>query len=293
MVGVSGDSEVDARMIAIESLTPGTYLGGKRIYFPSRSLQRVFARKFQPFLPTGTRTCAGEVESDGSASRPHGLDHGNVMYYFMVKVVTDDVARTPACWRREVTSGAQTKYDEDDEFFCYDLNLELSERRFTWYEHRFESAKDVGPTFQWNCLHNLSKAVSRILSLRRPSGLGQYTDGASELATATLIEALQDTIGFGLRFAMVFDRMCLCVKSAVSCLPSTHVRELLSAFANMIITNVPEVIPRYAFACDDAYLLQSLAVNIVMILPFRMEQASNVRRTFQDVMPRCGVGQQR
>ena len=59
----------------------------------------------------------GETESDGSMSRPHGLDHGNVMYYYMVKVMTEadndtsadtNVPRPPTCWSREVTSGAQT-----------------------------------------------------------------------------------------------------------------------------------------------------------------------------------------
>ncbi|KAI2493781.1 hypothetical protein MHU86_20744 [Fragilaria crotonensis] len=66
MVGVSGDGEADARMVAIESLTPGTYLGGKCIYFPSIRLREVFARKFEPFLPEGARTHAGQEESDGS-----------------------------------------------------------------------------------------------------------------------------------------------------------------------------------------------------------------------------------
>ena len=42
MVGVSGDCEADARMIAIESLTPGTYLGGKKIYFPLLSYNKSF-----------------------------------------------------------------------------------------------------------------------------------------------------------------------------------------------------------------------------------------------------------
>ena len=319
MVGVSGDREADARMVAIESLTPGTYLGGKMIYFPSVRLRDVFARKFEPFLPDGTRTCVGQRESDGSASRPHALDHGSVMYYFMVKVVTDarirgralrmcddnafvgtnpdlvmaEASRPPTCWSREVRSGAQTKYDEDDEFFCYNLNSEMHGRRFNWYEHRFEAAKDIGPTFQWASLQKLSNALCQILSLRQPGGLGQYGDRGSALATATLIEALHDAIPFGLRFAMVFDRMCLCVKSAIPCLTSMHVCDLLSAFASMIITNVPEVIPRYAFACDDAFLFESLALNIVDILPFRREDALCVHKTFRDVMQRLGVGQRR
>ena len=48
MVGVDGDCEADARMVAIESLTPATYLGGGSIYFPSEGLRDIFARKFEP-----------------------------------------------------------------------------------------------------------------------------------------------------------------------------------------------------------------------------------------------------
>ena len=91
MVGVSGDGEAETRMVAIESLTPGTYLGGKRIYFPSMRLRQVFARKFEPFLPDGARTHVGQQESDGSPSRTHGINHRSMMYYFKVKATAWEV----------------------------------------------------------------------------------------------------------------------------------------------------------------------------------------------------------
>ena len=312
MVGVSGDGDADARLVAIESLTPGTYLGGKKIYFPSMRLRQVFARKFEPFLPDGARTHVGEQESDGSPSRPHGIDHRSMMYYFMVKATDTDVARCVhgKCddnsdvlmrdtkgrhtqWSREVTSGALTRYDDDDAFFCYDLNSELYDRRFRWYElSRIEAAKNVGPTFQWKSLRNLSKAMHQILTLRiAPRDLrvlsGDHRHAA--LATETLIEALWDVMTFGLKFAMVFDRMCLCVKRAIPCLASQQVRDLLSAFASMIITRVPEVVPRYAFACDDAFLLESLAMNMVNTLSFQHRDALGIRNTFTRILPRHGM----
>lgn len=48
MVGVDSDVDGGGRMVAIASLTPGTYLGGGCIYFPLRSLRDVFQRKFEP-----------------------------------------------------------------------------------------------------------------------------------------------------------------------------------------------------------------------------------------------------
>jgi hypothetical protein len=232
------------------------------------------------------------------------------MYYFMVKVTDSDVARRVLrkCdddsdvmmreakghhtqWSREVTSGALTRYDEDDAFFCYDLNSELYDRRFRWYElSRFEAAKEVGPRFQWKSLQNLSKAMHQILTLRKPPGiLGLNGDRHAALATKTLIDALWEMMTFGLRFAMVFDRMCLCVKTATPCLASPQVGDLLSAFASMIITRVPEVVPRYAFACDDAFLLESLALNMVRILPFSNRDAFGIRDMFARILPRHGV----
>ena len=65
MVGVSGHCAADARMVAIQSVTPGTYLGAKALYFPSERLRAVFARKFEPYLPTGSHTSVGIHKSDG------------------------------------------------------------------------------------------------------------------------------------------------------------------------------------------------------------------------------------
>jgi hypothetical protein len=245
MVGVSGDGEAEARIGAIKSLTPRTYLGGK-IYFPSMRLRQVFARKFEPFLPDGAQTYVGKQESDVSPLRPYGIDHRSMMYYFMVKATDTVVARCVhwKCdddsdvlmwdtkgrrtqWSREVTSGALMRYDDDDAFFCYDLNSELYDRRFRWYElSRFEAAKNVGPTFKWKSLCNLSKAKHQILTSQIPPRDLRLLSGDhrhAALATETLIEALWDVMTFELRFAMVFDRMCLCVNRAIPCLASPQV----------------------------------------------------------------------
>jgi hypothetical protein len=63
----------------------------------------------------------------------------------------------------------------------------------------------------------------------------------------------------------------------------------MSAFASMIITRVPEVVPRYAFACDDAFLLKSLAMNMVNTLSFRHRDALGIRNTFTRILPRHGM----
>ena len=81
MVGVVGDCEADARMVAIKSLTPATYLGGGSIYFLSECLQDILARKFEQYLPHGSQTDVGKQESDGSFSRPDGLEHRDLRYY--------------------------------------------------------------------------------------------------------------------------------------------------------------------------------------------------------------------
>ena len=299
MVGVSGHCAADARMVAIQSVTPGTYLGAKALYFPSERLREVFARKFEPYLPTGSHTSVGNHESDGSAACPHGVDHRNLMYYYMMKVTDDscvsptDTIGCPTRWSLEVTSGAQGRYGEDDEFFSYDLDSELYDQRFRWYEHRFDSARDVAPDFRWGSLCDISDALRRVFTLHRttPTRLGEYPQRDAESATETLIHTLDVAMRFALRFATVFDRMCLCVMNTIPCLPGPLVDRLLSAFASMVVKRVPEVIPRYAFACDDAFLLESLALNSVDRLPFGDKDEADIRRTFQEVMPRpTGVG---
>ena len=300
MVGVDGDCEADARMVAIESLTPATYLGGGSIYFPSEGLRDIFARKFEPYLPHGSQTDVGERESDGSPSRPHGLQHRGLMYYYMRKVcVVKAEPRQRQSWSREVTSGSLLKYDEDDQFFCYDVGSELYDERFCWYEHRFEAAKEVAPGFCWASLQNLSRALQRVLTLptaqRLPSSsrgisgpLGQAVDGRGAAAVKTLIAALRDMMCFGLRFAMVFDRMCHSVRVSIPCLGENNelVRYLLSSFASMIMQHVPQVIPRYALACDDAFLLEMLGVEMVRNAPFCVRERSDIMSMFRDVMPR-------
>lgn len=84
MVGVSGECQSHGRMMAIESLTAGTFLGGNKVFFPTRKLRDVFHRKFEPFLPPNAHTHVGEQESDGSPSCPHGENHRVRTYYFLV-----------------------------------------------------------------------------------------------------------------------------------------------------------------------------------------------------------------
>ena len=301
MVGVAGDCEADARMVAIESLTPATYLGGGSIFFPSEGLRDIFARKFEPYLPHGSQTDVGERESDGSASRPHGPEHKGLRYYYMRKVcLVKAEPRQSRSWSREVTSGSLLKYDEDDQFFCYDVGSEeLYDERFCWYEHRFEAAKEVAPGFSWTSLQNLSRALQRVLTLpnaRRlpssprgiPGQLGQAVDGRGAAAVKTLTAALREVMCYGLRFAMVFDRMCHSVRVAIPCLGGNNelVHHLLSSFASMIMQHVPQVIPRYAFACDDAFLLEMLGVKMVQNAPFCVRERSDIMSMFRDVIPR-------
>jgi hypothetical protein len=61
-------------------------------------------------------------------------------------------------WSHEVTSGLLLKYNEDDQFFSYDVGSELHDERFCWCEHRFEAAKEVAPGFSWTSLYDSIKA---------------------------------------------------------------------------------------------------------------------------------------
>lgn len=121
-----------------------------------------------------------------------------------------------------------------------------------------------------------------------PGPLGQAVDGHGAASVKTLIHALRDVMCFGLRFAMVFDRMCHSVRVSISCLGGNNelVQYLLSSFASKIMQQVPQVIPRYVFACDDAFLLEMLGVEMVQNAPFCVRERSDVIGMFCDVMPR-------
>ena len=273
-------------MIAIESLTAGTFLGGNRVFFPTRTLRDVFHRKFEPFLPPNAHAHVGEQESDGSPSCPHGEDHRIRVFYFLVRVpAATDVSwfsDTGPKWTEEVTSGALTTHDEHDGLFCYDLNSPLYEKRFHWYKRRFMAAMEVPPTFQWKSLECLSTALQPILTLPPCNDNWNIT---AERAAEAMIQALRETIGFGLRYAMIFDRMCLCVRHAIPCLPSRLVDAILSAFASMITTLLPDIVPVHAFACDDVFLLQKLILNFVRTMPFTSKDGLLINKTIRSVMP--------
>ena len=287
MIGVSGECGSDRRMIAIQSLTAGTFLGGNRVFFPTKKLRDVFRRKFEPFLPPGARAQVGEQESDGSRSCPHGENRQIRLYYFLVKVpaATAGVASlSDTCpnWTDEVTSGALSKYEEDDGLFCYDLNSPLYDERLSWYKRRFMAAKEVPPMFQWKSLESLSTALQSILTLQCDD---DHRDVVARHATETMVLALRETIGFGLRYAMIFDRMCLSIKHAIARLPSRLVDNILSAFASMITTLIPDVILVHALACDDVFLLRKLILNFVRTMPFTTKDGHLIEKTINTVMP--------
>ena len=118
--------------------------------------------------------------------------------------------------------------------------------------------------------------------------LGQDVDGHGAASVKTLIAALRDVMCFGLRFAMVFDRMCHSVRVSISCLGGNNelVHYLLSSFASMILQHVPRVIQRFVYACDDALLLEMLSVKMVWNAPFCERERTYIIRMFRDVMPR-------
>ncbi|KAI2491593.1 hypothetical protein MHU86_22965 [Fragilaria crotonensis] len=116
------------------------------------------------------------------------------------------------------------------------------------------AAKEVPPMFRWKSLESLSTALQSILTLQCDD---DHRDVVARHATETMVLALRETIGFGLRYAMIFDRMCLSIKHAIARLPSRLVDNILSAFASMITTLIPDVILVHALACDDVFYFES------------------------------------
>ena len=136
--------------------------------------------------------------------------------------------------------------------------------------------------FRWKSLESLSTALQSILTLQCND---DHRDVVARHATETMVLALRETIGFGLRYAMIFDRMCLSIKHAIARLPSRLVDNILSAFASMITTLIPDVILVHALACDDVFLLRKLILNFVRTMPFTTKDGHLIEKTINTAIP--------
>lgn len=231
MVGVFGHCNADMRQISIESLTPGAFLGGRRIYFPTLCLRDLFARRFEYFLPPLARIHVGIQESDGSMCCPHGKSD-EVIRYFLMELIPAPPDREEAA---NVVMMGKCKGLEDD---CND-------------------------SVKHNSLHQLSIAVQAVYVMKEMSRSPRhgYFERSLKAAMAGLKIALNDLFPLAVRFAGVFDRICVALCCAMKFIPFATAKWFGGWVVSRFVDTAQKVIPYTPFVCDDVLLLRDVMEN--------------------------------
>ena len=229
MVGVLGHCNAETRQISIESLTPGAFLGGRKIYFPTLCVRDVFARRFEYFLPRLARIHVGTQESDGLTCCPHGKN-GEVVNYFFMEVIP-----VPA-------DGGET------------ANFVMMEERKICEEDHYDSLKH-------NSLHQLSVAIQAVYVMKEMSPSNGYFESLLKAAMAGLKIALDDVFPLAVRYAGVFDRICVALCCAMKFIPFTTAKWFGGWVVSTFVDAAQKVILYTPFMCNDILLLRDVLEN--------------------------------